>query len=243
MRREQALLAEIELRVSHVLSDAARQVELTHQLMETNYNRFAADMVQADVLEKRKNAFPGGLFIALQAQRQVVNSAGEFYRSLSEYNLAIRDFHREKGSLLAYNQVLLAEGPWAAGSAQDAYAVGRFLTPRIHPEKVCAPRPITSGVFNPSEVQNTTPRDPSESAPSGSELMPTLSEAASGEFQWPGSETLTGADATPATGTPTALSPASGTPSYLTPVSGRTRLDDSQPVNVAPVPANYSDEE
>ncbi len=160
LRREQALLAETELHVSHVLSEAARQVELTHQLMETNYNRFAADMVQADVLEKRKNAFPGGLFIALQAQRQVVNSAGEFYRSLSEYNLAIRDFHREKGSLLAYNQVLLAEGPWAAGSAEDAYHVGRFLTPRIHPEKVCAPRPISSGIFNPSEVQNTTLRRP-----------------------------------------------------------------------------------
>ncbi len=74
--------------------------------------------------------------------------------------------------------------------------------------------------------------------------MPTLSEAASGEFQWPGTETLTGADATPATGTPSApSSPASGIPSYLSPVSGRTRLDDSQPVNVAPVPANYSDEE
>ncbi|MCG8648723.1 MAG: TolC family protein [Pirellulales bacterium] len=154
--RERAVLAETELRISHDLSDAARQVELTHKLLETNYNRLVADMRQVEVLGRRYIDGSDNINFLLQAQRQVVTSEVEFYRALANYNLAIRDFHRQKGSLLAYNQVQLAEGPWAAGAAGDAHEVGRFLTPRLTPEAVCAPKPLSSGLFNPAEVQDTS---------------------------------------------------------------------------------------
>ncbi len=156
LNRERALLAETELRVSHDLSNAARQVKLTHQLLETNYNRFAADIRQARVLDVRLRSTESDINFLLQAQRQVVLSATDFYRSLGNYNLSIRDFHRQKGSLLAYNQVQLAEGFWASGAARDAHKVGRFLTPKRHPESTYVPRPLTSGVFDPAATQDTT---------------------------------------------------------------------------------------
>ncbi|QDT03399.1 Outer membrane efflux protein [Rubripirellula lacrimiformis] len=155
LQRERALLEETELRISHDLSDAARQVSLTYQLVETNYNRYQADLLQVDVLRRRYLDGNDNINFLLQAQRQVVISEAAFYRSLFSYNIAIRDLHRQKGSLLAYNQVQLAEGPWAAGAAADAHTTGRFLEPRINPSAVSVPAPLTSGPFDPSAPQNT----------------------------------------------------------------------------------------
>jgi len=155
LRRERAVLAETELSISHSLSDAARAVELTFQLVETNYNRYQSDLRQASVLERRYLDGLDNINFLLQAQRQVVVSESDFYRALANYNLAIRDLHREKGSLLAYNQVQLAEGPWAAGASTDAYEKGLFLAPRLHPEAVEMPAPVTRFGFDPSAVQST----------------------------------------------------------------------------------------
>ena len=156
VRRERAVLAESEYLASHNLSIAAREIDRSHELLETNYNRLLSDLNQVDVLRIRYEQGSDNINFLLQAQRQLVTSATDFYRSLSEYNLAIRDFHREKGSLLAYNNVQLAEGPWAAGANYDAYQVGRFLHPHPHPEKLCAPRPISCGPFDPSAAQDTS---------------------------------------------------------------------------------------
>lgn len=155
LQRERAVLNEMELRISHDLSDAARAIELTFQLVETNYNRYLADLRQVEVLRSRYRDGTDNINFLLQAQRQVVVSESEFYRSVSNYNLAIRDFHRQKGSLLAYNQVSLAEGQWCPGAERDAYELGRFLEPHCQPDAVCAPRPLTEGPFDPSAVQPT----------------------------------------------------------------------------------------
>ena len=179
LTRERAVMDETELRVSHDLSNAARQVELTHRLLETNYNRLLADIRQVDVLGRRYRDGSDNINFLLQAQRQAVVSAVEFYIALGNYNLAIRDLHRQKGSLLAYNQVQLAEGPWAAGAQQDAHRIGRFLHPRVSNENVDAPAPLTTGFFDPSAVQSSvipsqvvqpqqpTPSPEGEAKPSG----------------------------------------------------------------------------
>jgi hypothetical protein len=59
--------------------------------------------------------------------------------------------------LLAYNEVSLSEGPWAAGANRDAYETGRFLGLRPNPGAGTMPRPLTSGPFDPSLPQDTTP--------------------------------------------------------------------------------------
>ena len=158
MKRERAILVETEFLISHNLSNAARQVSTTHELLETNYDRLIADLNQVDVLDARYRIGSDNIRDLLLAQRQLVNSATEFYGSLSRYNLAIRDFHREKGSLLAYNNVQLAEGPWAKGAEYDAYRTGRFLRPSILPGMKKSPAPLTSGPFNPSAINSSSTR-------------------------------------------------------------------------------------
>ncbi|MEM9369030.1 MAG: TolC family protein, partial [Planctomycetota bacterium] len=153
VQRERAILSETELAISHSLSDAARAVELNFKLVETNYNQYRSDLRQVEVLRSRYRDGTDNINFLLQAQRQVVTSESSFYQSITNYNLAIRDFHREKGSLLAYNQVSLTEGPWCPGAQQDAVELGRFLQPRCQPEKVCVPRPVSRGPFDPSEIQ------------------------------------------------------------------------------------------
>jgi len=155
LNRERAVLNETELRVSHDLAEAVRRIGLTHTLLETNYNGFLADLRQVDVLGRRYRDGTDNINFLLLAQRQVVNSEISFYQSLTDYNLAIRDLHREKGSLLAYNGVSLAEGPWANGAHRDAYEMGRFLDTRHNPEAVHMPPPVSSGPFDPSAPQHT----------------------------------------------------------------------------------------
>ena len=155
LSREQALLNETELRISHNLAEAVRQLGISHSLLETNYNAFLADLRQVDVLRRRYRDGTDNINFLLQAQRQVVVSEVDFYRSIAAYNLAIRDLHREKGSLLAYNGVTLAEGPWASGAYRDAYENGRFLSTRPNPAAVQMPQPVSSGPFDPSAPQDT----------------------------------------------------------------------------------------
>ena len=169
LKRERALLSEVELRISHDLSDAARQVTLTFQLLQTNYNRYLADLHQVDVLRRRYRDGSDNINFLLQAQRQVVISESEFYRSLVNYNLAIRDFHRQKGSLLAYNHVHMAEGPWASGAAADARRNGKFVKPRHNPSATSTPAPVSRREFHPSEVQPTPGITEMVAAPAASE--------------------------------------------------------------------------
>ncbi|QDT09974.1 TolC family protein [Planctomycetes bacterium K23_9] len=176
LNRERALLAESELRVSHDLSDAARQIKLAHQLLETNYNRYLSDVRQVDVLQRRYRDGTDNINFLLQAQRQVVTSELDFYRALQTYNLAIRDFHRQKGSLLAYNQVQLAEGAWSGGAGADAAHVGRFLAPQEDPQSVSRPAPVSNGRFDPSEVQSNQLDPTAVTAPAYQSVPSPLSE-------------------------------------------------------------------
>lgn len=152
LARETALLREQELRITHDLSNAARQVARSHALMKTVYNRQASDVEQVAALEARYESGLDNINFLLQAQQALADSQSAYFRALADYQLALRDFHREKGSLLNYNQVGLSEGPWPSEAYQDAQERGRFLTPRPHPEKVDVPCPISEGCFDPAQV-------------------------------------------------------------------------------------------
>lgn len=152
LAREQAFLQEKELRISHDLSQAARDIARAYQLLQTNYNRLDADRRQVEVL---RNRFEGGLTdinFLLQAQQALAAAEGAFYRSLTDYSLAVRDFHREKGSLLAYNQIQLAEGPWAQQAYADARLRSRHLHARGAPEQVMVQDNVSLGEIDPSSV-------------------------------------------------------------------------------------------
>jgi outer membrane protein TolC len=152
LAREMSLLQEQQLRISHDLSTASRQISRSFLLMQTNYNRVEADKRQVEAFQTRLDAGLDALLSLLIAQQQLSNSTTAFYRSLVDYNLAIRDFHREKGSLLGYNQVNLSEDALDGATIQSAYQRGRHFTPRDNPQEVVVNDRISRGPMNPTAV-------------------------------------------------------------------------------------------
>ncbi len=152
LAREMAILKEQQLRISHDLSNASRQITRSYAQLQINYNRIEADKLQVEVLSIRTSGGFINISFLLQAQQQLAASTSAFYRSLVDYNLALRDFHREKGSLLAYNQVNLSESALDGAMQQAAYQRGRNFTPRDNPEDVTVRNQVSQGAFNPSAV-------------------------------------------------------------------------------------------
>jgi outer membrane protein TolC len=162
LSRDMAILEEQQLRISHNLSTAARQIARSYEQLQINYNRVEADKAQVEVLEARFKSGRDNIRFLLQAQQQLAQSNSALFRALVDYNLAVRDFHREKGSLLTYNQVSLTENALDGSMLAGAYQRGRFLTPRDNPEQVQAPAPVSRGGFDPSTI----------GVPSGFERLP-----------------------------------------------------------------------
>ena len=101
LAREQAILQESELRISHDLSSAAvRQPSVFSD--GRHYNRQQSDRDQVTALQRRYEGGLDNINFLLQAQQQLAASQSAYFRSLVDYQLALRDFHREKGSLLYY---------------------------------------------------------------------------------------------------------------------------------------------
>jgi outer membrane protein TolC len=148
LARDCAVLQEQELKISHDLSSASRQMARSYMQVQTNFNRIEADRLQVEVLRNRYERGLININFLLQAQQQLAASESSYYRALVDYSLAIRDLHREKGSLLSYNQVRIGEGPWPSDAYRDAYQRGRFFTERSG--QVSAPEPVSQGPFDPS---------------------------------------------------------------------------------------------
>lgn len=120
LARDRALLQDLELEISHQLGDALQGLALNYQLTETNFNRRVAAQreVEAIQLAFENDFVTFDLLLDAQARRADAESA--YYRALVDYNMAIMDVHFRKGTLLDYNGVYLAEGPWPGKAYFDA---------------------------------------------------------------------------------------------------------------------------
>lgn len=125
LARERAVLQDLELEVSHQLGDALRDLDLNYGLTETNFNRRAAAQREVEAVKAAYEADRVTLDLLLDAQSRRADAESAYYRSLVDYNLAIADVHWRKGSLLDYNGVLLAEGPWPGKASFDALRLAR----------------------------------------------------------------------------------------------------------------------
>ena len=56
----------------------------------------------------------------LDAQRRLADAEAAYYRSLVEYQLAVKNVQLEKGTLLDYNEVYLNEGAWPSKAYDHA---------------------------------------------------------------------------------------------------------------------------
>ena len=120
LARERALMQETELEVSHQLAFAIRDLDANLALTETNYNRRIAAERNVEAVAEAYKVGRVLIDVLLQAQRILAQADSDYYRSLASYNEAIMRVHYRKGSLLEYNGVYLAEGPWPGKAYFDA---------------------------------------------------------------------------------------------------------------------------
>jgi hypothetical protein len=143
--------------------------------MLTNYNRRAAagDQLQsitallkdADNVEK-----PRLLDLQLEAQRRLADSESQFYRALAEHEVAIKNVHLGKGSLLDYNQIYLTEGDWPGKAYYDAARRERLkLGPSRLENYVREDRIVSQGEYpqhtSAGQVEHLPPTDPTPADP------------------------------------------------------------------------------
>jgi outer membrane protein TolC len=118
--KEQSKLQEGELELSHQLAYAIRDLETNHVLSETDFNRRIAALRQKDAVAAAYDTGSITLDVLLNAQQELARAESDYYRALVDYNKSIAQVHYRKGSLLEYNGVYLAEGPWPAKAYFDA---------------------------------------------------------------------------------------------------------------------------
>ncbi|MBI1900474.1 MAG: TolC family protein [Planctomycetia bacterium] len=119
--REKALLQDEELEISHQLAEAVRNLESHYVLAQTNFNRWSAAKHELELIDAARPTKKFTDYTALlNAYGKLVNAEEDYFESLLLYNLAIIEVHFRKGSLLDYNGVYLAEGPWPCKAYSDA---------------------------------------------------------------------------------------------------------------------------
>lgn len=121
LSRERALLRDQQREVIHELSDAIAEMDRTFAVAQTSYNRLIASRQQHEALvvpfEENKEI---PLDLLLDAQRRLLEAEVRYYRALAEYAIATKNVHYVKGTLLEYDGVYLAEGPWPEEAYRDA---------------------------------------------------------------------------------------------------------------------------
>ncbi len=120
LAREVARLEDSELDVTRELSDAIRALAANKRIMHSSFNRWKDTTIEEDHFLELKDAGVETLDVALNAQRRRAEAEDSFYRALCEYNKVIALIHRRKGTILPYNGIEFAEGPWPGKAYTDA---------------------------------------------------------------------------------------------------------------------------
>jgi hypothetical protein len=120
LARERAVLEDLELNISHQISETIRDVDFNFVNTQSLFNRRVASQDEVDAVRTVYEAGREPIDLLLDAQRRRAEAESAYYRSLVDYNRAIMRVHYRKGSLLEYNGVYLAEGPWPAKAYFDA---------------------------------------------------------------------------------------------------------------------------
>ncbi|MCH2183043.1 MAG: TolC family protein [Mariniblastus sp.] len=125
LAREIARLEDMELDAARELSDALRAIAANQRLMHSAFNRWKETTIEEEHFEEIIEEGLETLDVALDAQRRRAQSEVAFYNALTEYNKSLALAHRRMGTVLVYNNISMAEGPWAAKAYQDAFEYSR----------------------------------------------------------------------------------------------------------------------
>jgi outer membrane protein TolC len=125
LARDKAVLEDMELDVSHGLTQAIRNLDTNYHLAQTNANRWAASQREVEAMEALYAGGRAALNDVLEAQRRRAIGQGAFWSAVAEYNKSIADLHTRKGSILEYDGIGFEEGPWPQKAYWDALGRAR----------------------------------------------------------------------------------------------------------------------
>ncbi len=164
LARERSLLMEQERSVAHDLANNIADAQRAYQITQTSFNRRRAAIAQLGSMQAAYDSDQVPFFQVLDAQRRLAEAETRFSLAQVEYALAVKNIHFEKGSLLDYNQIFLAEGPWPNKAYWDAS--------RLKPQRRILNYAIEPGFISngPVEQGTTMPRPEAIPLPSASPL-------------------------------------------------------------------------
>ncbi|MCA8988814.1 MAG: TolC family protein [Planctomycetaceae bacterium] len=171
LARARQVLKEQERVVVHDLSNATSEAIRAWDVLQIVRNRLQAAADQVDSLQAAYEADQAPVNLVLEAQRRFLSAKSDFYKSLLEYNTAIRNVHYEKGSYLEYCSVHVSEGPWA----DAAYPHAERMERRKHvkdppPALLREPHIISHGIQ--SDLQSRPVLVPGSKLPVSADLIP-----------------------------------------------------------------------
>lgn len=123
LARSRAILRDQQAEVVHATAASIAEVDRAFVVSQTSYNRLQASREQLSAVEAAFEADKISLDLLLDAQRRVAESQSRHYRTLAEYAVAVKNVHFNKGTLLEYDGVYLAEGAWPEKAYRDAAAL------------------------------------------------------------------------------------------------------------------------
>ncbi len=111
LSRERALQREQEREVIHDLSNAVSDAARAYENCQNSWNRLdAANEVLKAYQVQEENGRDIDIDRMLDAQRRVVEAEIRYFQARTEYAVALKNVHLEKGSLMSYNGVNVFEG-------------------------------------------------------------------------------------------------------------------------------------
>jgi outer membrane protein TolC len=113
LTRERAILRSQQEEIVYGLSQAIAELDRAYVLKQANYNRYLAASQQVTAVEAAYEDDRVEFIAVLDARRRLSDAESQHYRSQTEYAIALKNVHFEKGTLLDYDRIASAEGPWA----------------------------------------------------------------------------------------------------------------------------------
>lgn len=181
LARERAVLEEQDRQIVHDLSNAVAEVQRAMKNYALSLDRLWASHSQVEALKARFEADQTELNVLLDAQRRFADALSGYHQAQTEYAVALKNVHFEKGTLLDYCGVHLAEGRWPDKAYCDAARRELWQTPPLPPPYISnAPltaRPLPHLApaeipFSEMDASQVSPEVPADGATRGPTVRP-----------------------------------------------------------------------
>jgi outer membrane protein TolC len=203
LARERAILQDQQREVIHEAADAIAEMDRAYVVLQTSYNRLLASRDQMNSVQAAYENDKAPLDLFLEAQRRLADAEVDYALSRASYALATKNVHFVKGTLLDYDGVYLAEGPWPGEAYHDSakreasrgapmplnYASSRapVVSNGLYGQHTATPLPPceTIGETTPDAVEELPTPDAQSPTPTPAEPTPTDPSSIPAELQLP----------------------------------------------------------